>query len=148
MKIDLNLAIALAALLLSLLSPIFSALITGHFRLKEKRLDLAAEREKEQQSFYNQHRAEVIERFISAAGAALKDPERSTLAAYGAAKGEIYLYVDKALWSEIDRLDALVQYSADNSEGLSLLSSICKQLSLEEVRPQREPEKKRKNKQK
>ena len=148
MKYDLSLIIALAALLLSILSPFFSAWINGHYRLKEKKLDIAAEREKEQQTFYVHHRAEVIERYISAAGSAIKNPCPDTMAAFGASQGEVYLYVDASLWPELDKLDSMVKYHPDIVEGLSLLNSICKSLSLEEVRPQSEPEEKRNNKRK
>lgn len=144
--VNLSLVISIAALLLSFLSPFLSALINGAFRLKEKKLDISAAREKEQQSFYIQHRAEVIERYISTAGAALKNPCTETMKNYGASIGEVYLYVDSSLWPEIDKLDSLVRYHADNSPGITLLNSICKSLSLIEVRPKYQPDPKRNKK--
>lgn len=145
-----SLIVALSAIVLSILSPIASAWINGHYRMKEKEaelthareqaaLELAHAREQEERTFYLQHRAEVIERYISATGAVLKQSTSQNLSAYGAAKGEIYLYVEDYLWDQIDELDKHVSFSHEPEDDAAF-RAICKELSYENVRPKNKPE--------
>ena len=101
---DLSLVIAVAALVLSVLSPVLSSVISGTFRIKEKKIELNAEKAKWDQTFYAQHRAEVIERYLNVVGKYSKLPATSTREEFGSCMGEIYLYVNRSLWPILDSI--------------------------------------------
>ena len=50
--LDLSLVIAIAALILSALSPLISSLVNGHFRIKEKKLDITEKQLEQERDFY------------------------------------------------------------------------------------------------
>ena len=136
-NIDPAVALSLAALTLSVLSPFFTAIINGAFRMREKRLDIETEQKKRTQSFYLSHRAEVIEKYISAAGACFKNNTPENRAHFGSAMGEIYLYVREDLWPTLDSIASCI--SIDNSTNLDgLLKFLCKELSRDNVRAEHE----------
>ena len=82
--LNLSLFISVAALVLSVLSPLISALVNGIFRIKEKNIDIAAKQKEQEREFYYQHRAEVIERYISSAGKAIQtDRDQDFVTAMG-----------------------------------------------------------------
>lgn len=136
-NIDPAVLMAFAALLLSVLSPFFSAIINGYFRLKEKKLELKTERQKEEQAFYLSHRAEVIEKYLSAAGACSKSNTPENRALFGSVMGEIYLYVRSDLWPTLDAIASRI--SIDDAPELDgLTKSLCKELSRENVRRKHE----------
>lgn len=100
-----SLIISLAALALSILSPWLSA---RHLR-KAKEMELKAEAERRREEFYDQHRAEVIERYITAVGEICKTELPQDLHAYGKALGEVYLYVDQSLWPLLDTISEKIE---------------------------------------
>ena len=102
--LDLSLVIAIAALVLSALSPLISALVSGVFNIKEKRLDISAKKNEQEQEFYYRHRAEVIENYIRATGEEIESLTRTSHANFGSVMGEIYLYVDSSLWPLLDKI--------------------------------------------
>lgn len=127
-SITLPVAISIAALVLSVLSPVTSSLITGWFRLKEKRLDIKASADIRKQEFYEQHRAEVIEKYIVATGAVAKRPTDETIEKFGATMGEMYLYVDQSLWVYLDAISKKVtDFGVDDPT--KELEALCKALN-------------------
>ena len=124
--------IAAAALLLSILSPVISAWITGRYSLKQKRLELQHQRELHDSDFYERHRAEVIERFVRAAGALVEWEDSSTKKEFGEASGEIYLYVSPSLWGDIDEFHTAMDTRDQQARFLYL--DLCQDLSREAVR--------------
>lgn len=144
---DISLIIALAALLFSVVSPVFSELIRGFFHLKEKRLDAELERQKQNLDFYRRHRAEVIENYLRAAGRALNFNSLNNASDLSAASGEIYMYLNKSLWHYVDLFRS---YLSDGKldEAKMEFSALCKKLSEEEVRSEYQPEPGRRHKHK
>lgn len=128
-----SLIIAFAALLFSLLSPIVSAFISGRYRLKEKQLESEIEQKKQYRTFYEEHRAQVIEKYLNAVGRACKSSSYDVLADYGEASGEIYFYVDESLWPLLDRINAKLTYHMYQSPAEEFLA-LCKALSTENIR--------------
>ena len=84
-------------------------------------------------AYFDQHRAEVIERFISSAGAAIKLPTNDAQTGFGASSGEIYLYVDKSLWPLIDNINECLQ-RFDREQANVHFKEFCKALSAQHVR--------------
>lgn len=128
-----SLIIAFAALVFSLLSPIVSAFISGRYKLKEKRLEFDIEQQKQYRTFYEEHRACVIEKYLNAVGRACKSSSFDALADYGEASGEIYFYVDESLWPLLDRINAKLTYNMYQSPAEEFLV-LCKALSAENIR--------------
>ena len=131
---DLSLVIALAALLFSTISPVLSSLIGGYFRLREKRLDLKAELDRQTNTFFVQRRAEVIEAYIQAVGRASERSSRENLSLFGGARGEIYLYIDADLWPLLDSISDNVSHG-NYTLALDLLSNFCKELASRDAGP-------------
>lgn len=131
--IDLPLTISLVALILSVVSPVIASIISGAFQIWQKRIELNAAKEKRKQRFYEQHRAEVIERYIRAVGKACRMGTVANLDEFGASMGEIYLYVSKDHWELLDRIATKLdrQKFVNPSEDLTKL---CKALSDENIR--------------
>ncbi|WP_297201412.1 hypothetical protein [uncultured Flavonifractor sp.] len=115
--LNLSLFISVAALVLSVLSPLISALVNGIFRIKEKNIDIAAKQKEQEREFYYQHRAEVTDR----------DQDFVT------AMGEVYIYVDKSLWPLIDKIAQYV-YSDNAFAAKDDFIELCKALSAEDIR--------------
>ena len=132
---DLSLIIAISALVLSVLSPILSSIISGLFRVKEMRLQLQSDVEKGYQKFYEQHRAEVIERYINAVGKNVQASFSANRQEFGEAGGEIYLYVDESLWPLLDSITDKISNRQSPKEEYILL---CKALASKNVRPKHE----------
>ncbi|HJG85747.1 hypothetical protein [Pseudoflavonifractor capillosus] len=130
--LDLSLVIAIAALVLSALSPLISALISGLFQIKEKTLEISAKQREQERDFYYRHRAEVIERYISTAGQAILSGRYYD---FGNSMGEIYFYVDESLWPLLDNIaecfhnDKWFMAKGD-------FIKLCKELSSTEIRTQ------------
>lgn len=123
-----TLIIALAALALSILSPIFTAWISGRYRLKEKALDMAAEENQKNQAYYEEHRSAVIERFINSTLKVCRWSNSDNLSAFGESSGEIYLYVDQSLWTLIDTINESIDASNYKQAEITTLE-LCKRLS-------------------
>ena len=140
--VDWSLIIAVAALAFSLVSPVLSAWITGRYQLKLKRLELRHEAALRQQQFYDEHRAQVIETYITTAGAAIRDLTFQSLNAFGQSAGEIYLYLPEKLWPLVEAINE--DLTAHNAAGAEAsLTALCKKLSAENVRPNDQGEPKR-----
>lgn len=128
-----SLVISISALVMSCLSPLLSALISGFFRRNEKKLELKAELERRDHEFYTQHRAEAIERYITAVGKLSRQGGKEPFFEYGAAMGEVYLYVDSQYWPLLDTIAEKLK------RGLYLdvtpeLEKLCKELAGEKIR--------------
>lgn len=134
LRFDISIVISLAALLFSLLSPVLSSLISGFFRLREKKLELRAELDKQWLAFHTQRRAEVIESYIQAVGRASESATRENLSRFGGARGEVYLYVDEDLWPLLDSISSYVSHS-NYTLALDSLSDLCKELSSRDAGP-------------
>lgn len=133
--LDFSLVIAVAALVLSVLSPLISSLVNGHFRIKEKKLDITEKQLELERDFYYQHRAEVIEKYISAAGQVIESGTYEGQADFGAVMGEIYFYVDESLWPLLDGISQYIH--TDNSfSAKDDFITLCKALSSTEIRTQ------------
>lgn len=132
---DTPLIISLSALALSILSPFATAWLNGRNRLKEKRMDIAERQRIRDAEFFEQHRAEVIESFVRSAMRATQNVPKSSddTLDFGAACGEIYLYLDPSYWPDIDKAIQMVQ-ARDNAAARTVLLGICKRLSEEKVR--------------
>ena len=142
--IDVSLIISIIALVVSALSPIISSIINGKYQikvakleaeeeLKRKRLEIEAEAQRRYHEFYEQHRAEVIERYINSVGKAIQRFASGNLQEFGESMGEVYMYIDKSLWPLLDtiarKLDRHnpVDPSAEFRE-------LCQKLSYDSVR--------------
>lgn len=121
-----TLFIAIAALIVSVMGPLASA----HVQLKSKRLEISAEAEKRHQELYENHRSEVVERYLTAAGKACMMHQPDNIAAFGSVAGEIYLYVDESLWPLVDKINAYLDNEGAESP-IAELTKLCKALSRE-----------------
>lgn len=124
--------ISIIALLGSILSPIITAKINRHYDIEEQKL-----------KFYNTHRAEVIENFISALGAKIEVTDVHMDLDFGKSFGEIYLYTSPELWDDIDNLVNTID-SLSLKEKRLKFSDLCKKLN--QHNPRNEYGGKKKNK--
>lgn len=131
--LDLSLVIAIAALVLSAVSPLISSLVNGHFRIKEKKLDITEKQFEQERDFYYRHRAEVIESYIKATGQFIESGSCAKQENFGATMGEIYFYVDKSLWPLLDHILYTIHtdryYDAKDD-----FIELCKALSSADIR--------------
>ena len=137
--LDLSLVIAIAALVLSALSPLISALVSGVFNIKEKQLDISAKENEREQEFFYRHRAEVIENYIRATGEEIESLTRTSHANFGSVMGEIYLYVDSSLWPLLDKISQYI-HTDTGFQAKDDFITLCKALSSAEIRTQNEPQ--------
>lgn len=131
---DLSVLISIVAIILAAVSPFASAIISGLFRLKERKLDLDAEEIRRKNEFYDRHRAEVIEQYISAVGLLAQRTSKESLDKFGSASGEIYLYVDQEHWELLDSINEKA-FSSSPYDLYPLFIELCKRLSSENIRP-------------
>jgi len=110
-----SLLVAVAALVISVLSPLLTAIINGFFQSKLKRTELRTEQ-----------RMKAIRNYLQQAGERTYGQSFGKTAEYLAAKSEIYLFVDPKLWPDIDAFDACANGSSDANE---ILIRIAKKLS-------------------
>ena len=125
----LSLIISIVALVSTALSSIVSAVV----QKKTRKMELDAEAQRRRAEFYDQHRAEVIERYITAVGEICKTELPQDLHAYGKSLGEIYLYVDPSLWPQLDAISEKITRH-DFQSPVEDLIQLCKELSYNEVR--------------
>ena len=129
-----SILISVAALVLSILSPVVSAWINGHYKIKEKEIDYHHEKEQQSRAFYLQHKAEVIENYIKTAGRVINSnglPENKQK--FGEAMGEIYLYIPESQWPLIDNVSQFISNKNYEQAAISLVG-LCKFLSAYNVR--------------
>lgn len=122
-----------AALVLAILSPIISSWISGHYRMKELEIMKKGEKEKRHQEFFEEHRAAVIEKYMSAVGKCCNHYNLANKDNLGEYMGEIYLYVDKSLWPLIDKINGAI--FAQKAVPIEDFTQLCKQLMDDNVRP-------------
>lgn len=114
--------IAATALFVSIFSPAITTLIDNRFKLKKYRIE-----------FYEKHRAEVIEKYLNAVGAAIYQQEIEDIREYGKSFAEIYLYVPSYLWHTLDKIGfEISEKSYDPAK--ALLAELSKQLSTDPPR--------------
>lgn len=116
MPLDVSTAISICAVLFSLCSAVAAPVITGHYRLKEKKLELRAEAQRRQKEYYEAHRAEAIEQYISAAGYACQSTADG-IARFGSVQNEIYFYVDESLLPMLDIIGKRLRYASARPDG-------------------------------
>lgn len=116
---NLSTALSGAALLLSIASPIITALINAH-----------AQKEERETEFYLRRKAEVIENYVRHTSAFLWVKNTDNREKYGAAYGEIMLYVTGDVRNAIQKLNVSIQRgtSADPHE-YTMFNAICACLS-------------------
>lgn len=139
MEWNLSLVISVCAFILAILSPVASALIAGHYRIKEKQLDYDAAREKVRDEIYTRHRREVIEEYIRETGKAVSNPTRENISAYGSTLGQIYLYVNSKHWALLDSINDSIskrEYDCARKD----LTTLCRILSQEGIGSPDDPE--------
>ena len=131
---NISILISVAALILSIVSPVVSAWIAGHYKMKEKEIDYIHGKEQQAQAFYLQHKAEVIEKYIKSAGVVIKSnglPDSKQK--FGEAMGEIYLYIAEPQWPLIDNVSRFIAEKNYEQAEKSLVG-LCKYLSAYNVR--------------
>lgn len=115
--------IAGIALFTSIISPLLTVII------KNKH-----EREMYKVRFFYQHRAEVIERYVSSVGAAIHGQRAEDLCDYGKYAGEIFMYVPERLWPTIDQINLAIRgNNREYADGY--FRTLCAELSKEHPRP-------------
>lgn len=127
--IDLSVIIAFAALVLAAISPA----ITGHYRLKEKKLDAEMEAQRHHITFVEEHKAIVIENYIKATSAQIAAETTEIETDYISAMGEVLLYVDTPLWYLVEKIDQEIS-NLDVDAAKADLIILCKQLSGDNIR--------------
>ena len=131
---NLSIIISVAALALSIVSPVVSAWISGHYKMKEKEIDLNHDRELQSKRFYLQHKADVIENYIRTAGTVIKsNGSPGDKQKFGEAMGEIYFYIPEAQWPLIDHVSRFISERNYEQADKSLID-LCKYLSSYNVR--------------
>lgn len=131
--VDWSLLIAIAALVFSVASPIASAWITGHYHLRQKELEYTNAAKVRNQEFYTQHRAEVIERYLRAAGAVINNKNPLSKEEYGKAVAEMYIYLPEKYWANLDQIDSYIELG-NRTFGMSQLTQLAGELSAEHIR--------------
>ncbi len=117
-------------MLLAGIGPAVTAFISGHYRIKEKKLDLDAEIQRRQHKFFDLRKADTIARYLSSAGIVCKNGHIGNMDAFGGSFSEIYLYVDSSLWPLIDEINnQLVFGSGDFNAAADNLAKLAKALS-------------------
>lgn len=139
--VDLSLVIAVAALVLSALSPLITSWIGGIFRLKEKSLDINERQNDQEIEFYYRHRAEVIEQYIKATGRVIELDTLNNEEIFGSTMGEVYLYVDESLWPLLDSITDYI-HTGSHASAKEDFIKLCKALSYTNIRTkdQRQPQ--------
>ena len=132
-QLDFATLIAFAALIVSVLSPLITAIINNKFSYKTH-----------YDEFHKKPAAEAIERYLRSASALISLRSDENLNNYYKSFGEIFLYVPETLWADIEQLNGLIPktHSAaiaterDNlkKQCFTLLISIGQQLSVETPR--------------
>lgn len=117
-------------LVVAIVSPVIVACVNNHHQTKIRKID-----------FYLQHRALVIEQYLSALGEITHGRtsyEESFIEA-GKSSAEMYLYVPKKHWDILDKIESLISqrtFSGADSKELCLLSrELCKVLYNYPLRP-------------
>ena len=117
--ITLDNALTGAAFLLAVASPIITSLITAHTQKRER-----------EAVFYLQRRAEIFENYVKQTGRYLRYKNPENAAAYGAAYGEILLYLPAPLREAVSGLDARISIGVGADPGeIALFNAVCSRLS-------------------
>lgn len=143
-KVDISLIISIVALIISALSPVISSVINGKYQLKvtkieteeelkRKKMELEAEAQRRYHEFYEQHRAEVIERYINSVGKTIQNFAAGNRQEFGESMGEIYMYVDESLWPLLDSIAQKLD-RRNPSDPSPELRELCQKLSHNNIR--------------
>lgn len=146
--VDISLIISIIALVVSALSPVLSSIISGKYQikvtkmeteaeLKQKQLELDAEAKRRYHEFYEQHRAEVIERYINSVGRAVQHFAVGNRQEFGESMGEIYMYVDQSLWPLLDTIARKLD-RRNFIDPTPELRELCQKLSYYSIRAKNE----------
>lgn len=125
--IDAALIVSLAALALSILSPLATAWLQGRYRLKEKQLEASEAAKQREQAYYIEHRAEAIENYIRAGMRLSASNVPSAKTEFEATAGEAYFYLGKEYWGFLERVEICV--SGHHYEGIRTpMMELCRKL--------------------
>ena len=102
-------------------------------------MELQADQQRHRWKYYEQHRAEVIERYLDAVGSWLLYSSAKATSELCAAAGEIYLYVDESLWSILDDI-ANGMLGSPTEQLHRQYRVLCKALVHYDVRAKHEPQ--------
>ena len=112
------------ALIAAVISPVITTVINNQHRTKA-----------DKHTYFEAHRAEVIENYIRHTGSISKMSSSSEdFRLYGKYSKEIYLYLPENLWSHIDKIDTFVT-ARDYQNLYKELSDLCKALNKHHPRP-------------
>lgn len=116
----LSISISLAALITSVLSPFLTEFLKNRHELKMYRL-----------RFYSEHKAAVIERYVKATGEMIQFATPETCQSFGAAHGEMILYVDDDARLEMQKIYDMFVYNNHSSVSSApqIFDSICAKLA-------------------
>ncbi len=121
-----------AALLLAIASPIITSIINSYTQKRER-----------EAIFYLQRKAEIIENYVHCTGQYLQYKTLENAATYGAAYGEVLLYLSDDLQQAVVSLNNTIQRNRPSTpHELTVFNAVCTALS--EYAP-RAKKKKRKN---
>lgn len=112
------LIISLVAIVLSVASPFLTASINNRHERKMYVL-----------RFYTEHRAEVIEKYLSAVRGRLDTPHNRSFLSYDQHYGEVFLYLPKSMWQIVKDLDRALDtdnVSAKQALYEKLIDELCK----------------------
>ena len=106
------------ALILSILSPIITSFMNNKHQLKMHDLN-----------FYQAHRAEVLEHYISATGKAITYHSSQNTGNYNEAYGEFLIYINDKILDKVQKLNILINNSSYDSyiraKAVSIFDEIC-----------------------
>lgn len=113
-----NIVISGVTLIAAIASPIITTQLNNRFQMRVHR-----------QQFYDEHRAQTIEKFVSSVGQLCSDIEREQfLREYGKNSSEIYLYIPENLWDNVDRINLAI-YTENYKQARTELTELCKALN-------------------
>lgn len=101
-------------LLAAIFSPAITTVINNRHTAKMQRME-----------YYEKHKAEVIEKYIQAAGKAIKNATDTCMQEYGEASTEVYFYIPEEYWDILDELDNRIS-NYDYAEARLCLREFCK----------------------
>ncbi len=113
-------------LALSILVPLFTQIANNSFQYKKAK----QEREFALEDEYRNNRIKSYENFLMSVGAAIEYRNADALRAAGASIGQIYLYVPKEMYKQLDSLFSSIRnYEWDTAERmyLELVKLICEE---------------------
>lgn len=123
---EISLVLSFVAVAVSVFSPVLVSLVT-----------LLNEHAVFRRKFHFEHKVEVIERYIAAAGEAIFSRSEESRSAFGRVCGEIYLYLPTGYWKTADELRNAIG-DCDYVKAANIFSVLCKALCITPPRSSRD----------